>query len=124
MAPARPRRWANISKPICAGCSVLLASPTSNSFPPMASESDRNTARKRWQAPCKLQPTCKRRDNKCDTACRARTATGGSPMSDAAETGLGPDAGYAEDNRGQRHQQTYSGEQRDRDERVAFGFLR
>jgi putative NADPH-quinone reductase len=60
-APARRRQWASIWKPICAGCSDSSASKTPNLFRPMESRSGRNTARRRRQTPCKLQPTCTRR---------------------------------------------------------------
>ena len=43
-------------KPICAGCSASSGLRTPNSFPPTESRSDRNSARRRWPAPCKPQP--------------------------------------------------------------------
>ena len=49
-ARAHQPRWANIWKPICAGCSVSSASRTRSSFPPTASRSVPSIAKKPWPA--------------------------------------------------------------------------
>ena len=59
--PGTPAAVGEHWKPICAGCSGSSASRTPNSFPPMASRSVPNIAKRRWQAPCKPQPISTRR---------------------------------------------------------------
>ncbi len=72
------RRSANISKPICAGCSDSSASQIRNSFPPMESRSGPNTARRRSPAPCKPRPISTRLNNTRDAARRGHATAAGS----------------------------------------------
>ena len=123
MAPARRRRWANIWRLICAGCSALSASQTPNLFPPTASRSGRSTARRRWPAPCKPPPISRRHNKKCDTARRRRTR-GADRQCEMLLKRSVPDAGHAQENGDQGYQQANSGKQCDRDKRVAWGCRR
>ena len=54
--PARRQRRSSISRAICAGYSVLSASPIPSSSSRMESKSDPSTARRPWRAPCWPRP--------------------------------------------------------------------